>query len=437
MNSQSSLNRSKFLCGLILFFLILITHGISPVITSTDSTWSIYSAKSLISEGNLDLNEYRDRIKAKKKFGVRIKNGRYYNFFPPGSALLATPFVWAFEKWPRLWVSFMPGFSRFASKVEVSAEDAHLELERFTGSFCVALSAVFILLSVALNFPLWWSAVLALIYAFATPAWSIFSRGLWQHGPGALFITIALYLAVYSRKNERLLAWSAVPLAAAYICRPTNIIAVFAFFVLVALKQSRRLWLYLALLILTLSPFVLWSLECFNRVVPLYYRSTRLSLTSSYPEALAANLISPARGLFIFSPFLVFSVLSILKRTKIRSLNALEYTVIAICIFHWLTVSSFPVWWGGHSYGPRLMSDMVPYLLLVSASLYYWDFKWKRLTLSLFALTLLISVVIHARGANSLAVHLWNASPRNIDQDSSRVWNFRDLQFLRKKGSGA
>jgi len=48
-----------------------------------------------------------------------------------------------------------------------------------------------------------------------------------------------------------------------------------------------------------------------------------------------------------------------------------------------------------------------------------------------FLALLAVSVFIHSRGARSADAYIWNVSPQNVDQNTSRLWDWRDPQFLR------
>ena len=62
----------------------------------------------------------------------------------------------------------------------------------------------------------------SLIYAFTTSVWSITSRGIWQHGPSLLFITISL--SILFSKKENLIPYSGFFLGMAVFNRPTNML---------------------------------------------------------------------------------------------------------------------------------------------------------------------------------------------------------------------
>ncbi|MGZ3490555.1 MAG: hypothetical protein ACXU9S_03735, partial [Gemmatimonadaceae bacterium] len=43
----------------------------------------------------------------------------------------------------------------------------------------------------------------------------------------------------------------------------------------------------------------------------------------------------------------------------------------------------------------------------------------------------LFGVFAHGSGATRLAVHDWNDGPPNVDLAPERVWDWRDVQYLR------
>jgi hypothetical protein len=79
-------------------------------------------------------------------------------------------------------------------------------------------------------------------------------------------------------------------------------------------------------------------------------------------EALAGDLISPGRGLFIYSPVLVFSVVGFALKVTSRRLMMLDLTLAGCVTVHWIAIARVNrAWWAGHSYGPRFFADMLPY----------------------------------------------------------------------------
>lgn len=426
----------------LVFVLILFVHANCRVINSVDSAWSIYTAQSLISEGNLDLDEYREQVRHKRSWGVRKKKGHLYNFFPPGSSLIAVPFVWIFDSMPGpISTALLPG-------IEVSSEPGaysdrpaslthHLELERAIASFLVACVAVAIYLlgRDCLGQP--GSALLALIFGFCTPAWSVASRGLWQHAPSMLLATSAILAIRAGDGRARWPLLAGALLGFAYIVRPTNSLTLLVMALYLALRRRREFPFLLIGSALPLAPFVAVNLSIYNTLLPPYFNAGRLTLSTAILEALAANLASASRGLFVLSPILLFALHGLAVRAKKAGLCELDLAVGAAMILHWGVVSSFKEWWGGHCYGARYMTDTLPYLF------YFMRYSLadlaqnpaRRLLLPALCAAAIYSAAVHYRGANSRITQSWNVAPRNIDDNPSRVWSLSDPQHLRGLGS--
>jgi hypothetical protein len=99
---------------------------------------------------------------------------------------------------------------------------------------------------------------------------------------------------------------------------------------------------------------------------------------------------------------------------------------VAVIGAHWILISIFSHWWAGHSYGPRLFTDVLPY------AVYFLVRPVEARRRGAFlAVAAAISVFVHARGSISHATHAWNDGPPDVDAAPARVWDFRDPQFLR------
>lgn len=119
----------------------------------------------------------------------------------------------------------------------------------------------------------------------------------------------------------------------------------------------------------------------------------------------------------------------------------LVWLSLAVVVGHLAIVSSFNHWWGGHSFGPRFTTGLVPWFVLLGISGTSAMLKWLeekaeasrvgwRAQLACGALLLLMSAFINARGAASHATWLWNMRPLEIDQHPERLWDWSQPQFL-------
>ena len=106
-------------------------------------------------------------------------------------------------------------------------------------------------------------------------------------------------------------------------------------------------------------------------------------------------------------------------------------------MLHTVLISNFSIWWGGHSFGPRLMTDIVPFLCyFVAFNFQLGDAvaSWKRQAVAaVVAMFAAVSFLIHAQGALRNPPMAWNATPDNIDQNPSRLFDWSDPQFMRWK----
>jgi hypothetical protein len=85
---------------------------------------------------------------------------------------------------------------------------------------------------------------------------------------------------------------------------------------------------------LILVPFFMANYDIYHSFLSPYYMPQRVFHFKEFIEALAGNLVSPATGLFVFSPILLFSIYGILKRIKASELQLLDYFIIGAILAH-------------------------------------------------------------------------------------------------------
>ena len=177
--------------------------------------------------------------------------------------------------------------------------------------------------------------------------------------------------------------------------------------------------------------FVAWSWNVYGSVLPDYYL---FHLSSEHLwEALAGNLISPSRGLFVFVPSAAFALWLVGYYWRELSHRRLAILSLGIIAVHLFVMSRDPNWWGGHCYGPRLSTDLVPWFVLLAVlgtrCLMEDRSNLKQVAVAVGLLTLVIGGFMNGRGAMSFAANAWVNSP-DVDQHHRRVWDWSDPQFL-------
>src|SRR4051812_13622348 len=311
-----------------LFCLVFAIDSLCPVSNSFDSRWTIPVAISLLDRGDTNLDEYHDLIEHDEHYAVdcvqangTITNGNcdghYYNWYPVAVPLIATPLVFAMRKAVLL---FSPLLARFANPALTPVRSAFLTgdftssralVEIIAGSFFVALTSVVMFFIGRLFLPPVWSATLAVIFAFATPAWSTASRALWQHGPSMLMLSLAMSLVLTAELKPWRAMAAALPVSVAYLLRPNNAVIVVAFTLYVAMRYRRYLIGYILAALPVAAAFLAFNESIYPRALPTSFSRRPPRIPHDFTpvlKAAAGSLISPSRGLLIYTPLFLFSI---------------------------------------------------------------------------------------------------------------------------------
>lgn len=284
--------------------------------------------------------------------------------------------------------------------------------------------------------------LVAVVYAFGTSTWSISSQGLWSHGPAQLFLALAIAAAVSGRD------W-ACGLAAGLMvaCRLPTLPMAGALLVHGFARGLGRGLTGGVVAAAVGAVVVAYNLLTFGTLQGGYahLNTNHLALvgieglwSTPLAEGLAGLLLSPSRGLWIYSPVLLFAALGVglIPRDPRRGLLACLAGGIAVSV---LLLAKYTVWWAGHSFGPRYLTDLLPALVLFLAPVHERLLTRSGLLGTVFAALFAVSVAVQLVGVlyypSPRAVD-WNTSPRNVDFAHERLWNWRDSQLERLLRNG-
>jgi len=360
-------------------------------------------------------------------FMFRSTTRHTYSAYPIGLPLLLVPF----------YLPVLAGLRVYEWPVAMQAALA-FSMEKVVASL-IAAASVSVFYSLVRRLTGRGAAfVLTLLFAFATPTWSVSSQALWQHGAGVLMILLCLLCLHRGEDAKRpwilaMLAGLCVGLALAI--RPTN--AAFGLagglYLLLARRNWRDFVAYGAPAAMIGTLVAGYNYHLFGDVRGYYSESFSGSLLSG----LAGILFSPSRGLLIYAPYFVFVPVAIALWLWRQPL--LCPPLMAACLvfsaLQLLAVGSWPCWCGGHCWGPRLLTEMTPCLLLLLVPLFPL-LQRSRLAAACFGITAAVGIFTQGVGTFWYVGGSWDDHPVPVMKAPERRWDWADNPIGRSLAAG-
>ena len=401
---------------------------------SVDTIPATALSASIAREANLDLDEFRQLLSTNTNaldasliyFGaMQERHGRLVTSYPLGSSLLAAPFFWAADK-----VGYLREWHHYRVAGKIAA------------SFMVALSAVFIFLTLGFTISTRAAWVLALFFGLGTPAWPLSSQELWQHGPGTLCLAIGVYalFSLAKTSSQKFALIAGLFLGLAVLCRLLNVIPVAALSCFILAHQRKYSAAFFLPLIAIAIPLALYNIEMYGHLSGGYdaiYQSKwhawrGLSSETAYdnllPQGFADVLISPSRGLLVFSSFLLPALIAAMVFVIRPNTRIDRYLAIWVLVMI-VVLAKNTLWWGGSSFGPRYFSETCVALVILTGSLWHWLTQY-RLLHGMFVASAVTSIALNGLGAFSAPCG-WADTPNYVDQHPERLWDWQDSEIPR------
>ena len=417
------------LAGLFALVLYLPWDIPGEIMTRSDNFWYVPTAMSLLAEGDIELSEFRPDLEAlypenpflqeyldpESDYRVyQLESGGLVNHYTIGNAIAAVPLLpllnWRYRHVSnRVWRSML--ITPLLAKV-----------------YAAASVALFFLVARLLARKTWQVIVLTVLFALVTPHVSNHVGGYWSHNPGAFFLLTALALLLVD--NGRWAWTAAFPLAFSTVLRPDMIVVTVGLTVYLFLHHRKQFVPFAIGGGAIAALYVGHCLVTYGTLVQPYQGPVD-EIATSFPsvlKGLAGLVASPNRGLLVFTPVFIFSLLACAmiwrgKRTRLM-LRYLSIIVLAHLAFNAL----WPVWWAGWSYGPRLFAGIAPLWALLLLPVLEDGKRSARLGLACAGL---FSAFVQLRGLSSREVHDWNGTPASVNEDPSRLWDWSDMQMFR------
>ena len=404
---------------------------LSPVeAVDADGAMALLASQSLVEHHTLRLDPYSDReelaYRLEDNYRVRYVEGVPY----PNS--LGVPIISA----PAVWLA-----NRFG--LDMLDQDVEFATQNVLSALTVAL--LFILLFRICRSYLGTAGGLT-VAAVSTLGTSLISTGgtaLWNSNYSLLFISLAL-LHLVSRHHRGVpnlnLAYVSVLIGLGFLCRPSTATFGLAFLVYLLGEKRRPIAVAASLMLLAVALAVAVPRELYLwPTLTGHYAPSRLRFLTPPGLGLYGVLLSPSRGLFVFSPFLAVVVAGAVGYVRtLRHDRLFRLCAMWIGIHILVVAMASGKWWGGHSYGPRMLVDIIPGFALLTCLV------WRQLRdarpqqarrgVAAYLALAAVAVAVHTgQGLFNPATKLWNVSP-DIDDDPALALDWRYPQFLASEG---
>lgn len=360
------------------------------------------------------------------------RHGALVSRYPIGAPLLAAPFAA-----PQLWA-----LDRRYPEWEGDRRTAVYWVRKLGKGSAAAMAAItgailYLLLS---SLQLGAAALPAtLIAALGSNLWMTASQSLWQHGPAALSLTVALALLTPPPRARVRLLLAGVACAAIIYSRPTDLVAPLLISLWVV-RRYRRAALWFGALPIALGGVLIgYNLWYFGRVSGGYGELVDMdpvlhgidSFWSADPLGSGlGTLISPSHGLFIFTPWIPLALAAVPVVVRRIACWPLIATVLWTLPLFLLQLSLQSTWWAGWSFGPRYWTDVIPLFAILLGFALDWARRRSRVFLIALLGTGLIGIAVQAIGAWCYPSS-WSRTPANVDTHHDRLWDWRDTELTR------
>jgi hypothetical protein len=317
-------------------------------------------------------------------------------------------------------------------------------MEKLSASLIAAMSGAVLFLAFRKIASANVSLAVALIYGLTSNTWAISSQALWRHGLTELSFAFLLWALFRVSDSRRAPLWAGLALAVAAANKPVDAILIVPFLFCFGRRSWESLFMFLTPLLVLGSLVFSYNLYFFARPLGAYatYPVTsfageggaRLPFFTGLGVGLAGLLVSPSRGLLIYTPWAAFAFWGAAKVWKEKSPGGGGPLLLALTAI-FVVQAGFSEWFGGWCFGPRYLTDLLPFLAWFLVSL--WTSIWARPVLrAAFVATVATALWVQVVGAFYYPSGNWDGLPVNVDRHPHRLWDWSDNQILRSWNAG-
>ena len=406
--------------------LVLAYNSNGREIGSYDTQSTKFAARELLLRGTLSLNHVVGKTpEYATRWGfILASDGNYRSIYSPVPAIFAAAMTWP------LWQSGI---------VDVRAPLAPALMAALTASLLVSLAVTVAFLHARRVLPRGRAILLAVGLGLGTGLWSSASQTLWQTESAAFGLALAVlgFAAPGDRISSRGAVAIGVGLGLAGATRPQLAPVIAVLLAGTWLRSAAREALVAtALVAVFVAAICAANLQWFGNplgALPLLEETnalvhrTRASFGFQL-EGFLGLLVSPSRGLLVFSPVVLVAAAGIGAAFAEGWRSPLAWCALALAAQYAL-YGSYAVWWGGHTYGPRYLVDILPVAVPLAAAAMVRSYT--RGVKAAAAAILAWSIAVSATGAFCYPHDEWNVDPTDVDRHHARLWSVSDNQIFR------
>ena len=412
--------RDVFIGAAVILLSLLVYNANLRVIGASDTYPARYLPFCIVQHHTLFMEKVADvalQGNSPEYYVVQGLNGRTISFYPVVAPILVAPLYLPAVAWLN-----KAGWTK--QRLDLIAR----LMEKLAASWIASISGglMYLLLRRRLNISK--ALLLTIAYAFGTNTWMIGSQALWQHGTAELLLTCCLLLVTRPCMVAR--AWTLGILCALIAFnRPPDALFALAFMFYGFWWAGRKMpWMVAGALAASI-PLVTYNFLATRNIAGGYGFVANMEFFNfSILPGIAGLLFSPGRGLFVFTPFLLFLLFGAWRLWSEFHRHPL---VIFLCAAILLQVLMYAKadWRAGWSWGPRYLTDMLPFLVWMLVPVVA---GLRRVSCAAFIALTCVSVAIQTVGAfwynssSDVLINAVNAGPDRL----KAVWDARNTPFL-------
>lgn len=418
--------RDRLAAGILFIVLLLVYNSNGREIGSYDTQPTKFAARELLLRGTLNLD---DVVAKTPQYATRwgfmlAADGHYRSVYSPLPAIMTAAVIWPFWK---------------AGIIDVRAQLAPGLMAVIGASVLVALAVVLSFLTARRWLPRQRAILLAIGLGLGTGFWSTASQTLWQTETAVFGLALAVY-ALSAAEPIGIAGALAIGigLGLAGATRPqlgplVGILLIGTWLRSRPLSASIATGMVAAFVAVLCAVNLRWFGHPLGALPLLQEVNAQIHATGAsfglQIEGFAGLLVSPNRGLFVYSPVVIVALAGVRTALTSSIRSPLLWCAIGLAV-EYVLYATYAVWWGGHTYGPRYLVDVLP-VAVPLAAVAMTPPRFGRMAQTVSAVALAWSIVVAATGAFCYPNERWNSDPVDVDRNHQRLWSVSDTQIGR------